>query len=156
VGFRAVGLSGLTVLLAHVEFSGKHRVGRYGVDVDGFEAVVRNEFDKPEGAADAFVIDEIGKMECLSRLFIEAISRVWTVPSRAGHHRCQGEGFISHVKRPFRRRNHDGLADQPRSAARRSGLEGPGWRVRLGRLIDEQPAPRSGTIKVKEVSRLTA
>jgi nucleoside-triphosphatase len=33
VGFRAVGLGGGSVMLAHVGFSGRHRVGRYGVDL---------------------------------------------------------------------------------------------------------------------------
>ena len=36
-GFRAVGMDGSEGLLAHVEIPGVHRVGRYGVDVEGFE-----------------------------------------------------------------------------------------------------------------------
>lgn len=39
VGFRAVGLGGSSVLLAHVDFPGRRHVGPYGVDFKGFEEV---------------------------------------------------------------------------------------------------------------------
>ena len=38
LGFRLMSLDGRKGILAHVEFRGKERVGRYCVDVKGFEA----------------------------------------------------------------------------------------------------------------------
>ena len=48
VGFRAVGLSGASTVLAHVDFHGPARVGKYGLDLAGFEDIVRREFGKPD------------------------------------------------------------------------------------------------------------
>jgi nucleoside-triphosphatase len=98
-GFQAVGLGGAVAVLAHVEFSGKYRVGRYGVDLDGFEVIVRNELGKPEGAVDLYVIDEIGKMECLSRVFIENVLQVLDSPVPVlATVAIKGGGIISQVK----------------------------------------------------------
>ena len=99
VGFRAIGLNGSSAVLAHVDFRSTHRVGRYGVDVDAFEAVVRSELDPPSEATEFIVIDEIGKMECLSRVFVDIVSQLLdcrvpvlaTVAAKAG-------GFIAEVK----------------------------------------------------------
>ena len=67
-GFALVSLDGKRGVLSHVRFPGPHRVGRYGVDIPGFEA-----FLDGLGAADPglrlLVVDEIGKMECLSGRF---------------------------------------------------------------------------------------
>jgi len=80
VGFEAIGLSGRSATLAHIDFHGPHRVGRYGVDLDGFEAIVEHELGQPAREVDLFVIDEIGKMECLSRIFVEAVTRALDGP----------------------------------------------------------------------------
>ena len=68
VGFELVGLDGRKAVLSHVNFKGVHRVGRYGVDVEGFDAFLKTiPFQADEtGLA---VIDEIGKMECCSSHF---------------------------------------------------------------------------------------
>jgi nucleoside-triphosphatase len=67
VGFALVGLDGRRGVLSHVKFSGPHRVGRYGVDIAGFESFLHDlEMTKP--ALRLVVIDEIGKMECISNL----------------------------------------------------------------------------------------
>ena len=67
-GFALVSLDGKRGGLSHVRFPGPHRIGRYGVDIPSFEA-----FLDGLGAADPglrlVVIDEIGKMECLSGRF---------------------------------------------------------------------------------------
>jgi nucleoside-triphosphatase len=67
-GFALVGLDGRRSILSHVRFPGPHRVGRYGVDIAGFESFLGG-----LGAGDPglrlFIIDEIGKMECLSGRF---------------------------------------------------------------------------------------
>ena len=98
-GFEAVGLRGSSVVLAHVDFGRRHRVGRYGVDVTGFERLIEAELSGMTADADVFVIDEIGKMECLSHVFIEQTNRALasSVPVLATI-AAKGSGFIGDVK----------------------------------------------------------
>jgi nucleoside-triphosphatase len=72
-GFCWKRLDGAEGILAHVGIKGKFRVGRYGVDVSGFERDVVPILDSGRAVVDLFVIDEIGKMECLSKGFVEAM-----------------------------------------------------------------------------------
>jgi nucleoside-triphosphatase len=80
VGFEAVGMHGQSARLAHVDFHGAERVGRYGVDIGGFEAIVQQELGQADEVVDLFVIDEIGRMECLSQGFVQAITRTLNSP----------------------------------------------------------------------------
>ena len=68
MGFELFGLNGELRTLAHVDIDSQYRVGRYGVDIDGFEGFLNtlNPFD-PD--VDLIVIDEIGKMELFSNHF---------------------------------------------------------------------------------------
>lgn len=67
VGRGAVALSQWAVApLSHVDFKGPQRVGKYGVDVEGFEGFLDELSLRDAGLV---VIDEIGKMECLSEKF---------------------------------------------------------------------------------------
>lgn len=75
-GFGWRRLDGRTGILAHVDIRGPHRVGKYGVDVDGFDRDVVPVLDPDATRADLFVVDEIGKMECFSSAFIEAVRRL--------------------------------------------------------------------------------
>ncbi|MBI5380053.1 MAG: NTPase [Nitrospirae bacterium] len=68
VGFRIQTLDEKTGVLAHVSFKGPHRVGRYGVDVAGFEALALPALQPPTPET-IIIIDEIGKMECFSEAF---------------------------------------------------------------------------------------
>jgi nucleoside-triphosphatase len=65
VGFALVGLDGRKGILSHVNVRGPHRVGRYGVDIAAFESFLQDS-GMPTPAPRLVVIDEIGKMECLS------------------------------------------------------------------------------------------
>jgi nucleoside-triphosphatase len=75
-GGRRVGFSIASLLggeqdtLAHVEFSGPPRVGRYGVDIDAFERIALPELRRE---ADVVLIDELGKMELASAAFREIV-----------------------------------------------------------------------------------
>lgn len=95
-GFRLVTFSGEEAIIAHVDLP-PPRVGKYGVDVpliDRFAVSLRRPGDRS-----VYLIDEIGKMECLSAAFVDAtrhlIDRgrplVATVAVRGG-------GFIDEVK----------------------------------------------------------
>ena len=99
VGFEAVGLAGQSAMLAHADFRSSHRVGRYGVDLGGFEAILQAELARPADGVDVFVIDEIGKMECLSRVFVEAVTRVLDSPVPVlATVAAKGGGFIAAVR----------------------------------------------------------
>lgn len=68
MGFELQGLNGARRVLAHVEIDSRHRVGRYGVDTNGFEAFLK-ELDLLNPEVELIVIDEIGKMELFSNRF---------------------------------------------------------------------------------------
>ena len=74
IGFRVVTLDGQEGRLAEVGFDSPYRVGRYGVDVQSFERLALPTLTIP--GADLLVIDEIGKMECFSRPFQQAVQCV--------------------------------------------------------------------------------
>jgi nucleoside-triphosphatase len=74
LGFRVITLDGQEATLAHVDISSQRRVSRYGVDVDAFERIALPGLI-PGPHIHLIVIDEIGKMECFSRAFREAVLR---------------------------------------------------------------------------------
>ena len=72
-GFGLTSFDGMNGLLAHVDLSSNFRVGRYGVDVAGFENFIRR-IPFSSDATKLVMIDEIGKMECFSEEFKRLIS----------------------------------------------------------------------------------
>ena len=67
VGFEIVMLTGETQTLSHVNIKSKYRVGRYGVDIKGFDNLIIPKLDEACRLAQSIlVVDEIGKMECFS------------------------------------------------------------------------------------------
>ena len=74
VGFEMITLDGDTSTLAHVDLPPPN-ISKYGVDLEALEDVVRETLD-PEADADAYIVDEIGKMECMSDKFIDALDRL--------------------------------------------------------------------------------
>jgi len=71
MGFRVVTLDGREGRLAEVGLDSPHRVARYGVDLESFERVALPALTIPQ--ADLIVVDEIGKMECFSYAFQQAV-----------------------------------------------------------------------------------
>jgi nucleoside-triphosphatase len=98
LGFRLVGFEGTAHVIAHVEFPKRQRVGKYGVDVQALDNAMP--LLRPDPEARAYLVDEIGKMECLSERFVAAMRTliaggtpiVATIGARGG-------GFIAEVKR---------------------------------------------------------
>jgi nucleoside-triphosphatase len=98
-GFRIETLNGDSAVMAHVDFPKTYRVGKYGVDIVALENIVNTSLLLEENS-EIFLIDEIGKMECFSDLFIKAVTAlldskhmlVATIAAR-------GRGFIESVKR---------------------------------------------------------
>jgi nucleoside-triphosphatase len=99
VGFEAVGLGGQHAILAHVRYQSLVSVGRYGVEPDRLVPLIEEELNRNLGTVDAYLIDEIGKMECHCPQFIEAVRRLLEglVPVVATI-ALRGSGFIAEVK----------------------------------------------------------
>ncbi len=98
-GFRWKRLDGAAGTLAHVDIKGRFKVGKYGVDVDGFEKAVVPILDIEQTDAELFVIDEIGKMECFSEKFIAAVRKLLASDkSILATVARKGNGLISEVK----------------------------------------------------------
>jgi nucleoside-triphosphatase len=95
-GFRAVTFAGQTAILAHISSKSRSRVGRYGVEVADFEALVLPELAR---RCDLVIIDEIGKMECFSSRFVSAARELLdgAVPVVATV-AVKGGGFVAEVK----------------------------------------------------------
>ena len=71
-GFELVTLDDGHQLLSHVTLPGPFRVGRYGVDLAGFEELIET-IDLRHSPSRVVILDEIGKMECLSQQFIQEV-----------------------------------------------------------------------------------
>jgi nucleoside-triphosphatase len=118
-GFRLMTLCGSQLVLSHVQQPGPYRVSRYGVDVVGFERLLE-ELDLRRLPAPLIVIDEIGKMECFSRRFVDVVTLLLDGPKTlVATIAMKGEGFIQRVKqRPdcrlvaVTRENRDRLPDE--------------------------------------------
>ncbi len=98
VGFELCSLGGRTTVLAHIDIPSRYRVGRYHVDVGALDAAIEETLVL-DAATDLYLVDEIGKMECLSEKFRSAIHALLdskhillaTVALR-------GTGFIAAIK----------------------------------------------------------
>jgi len=75
VGFQGVTLDGMAFPLAHVRFGGTLRIGPYGVDLTGLESI-GIEALTPKEPGTLVVLDEVGKMECLSEAFKERVAQL--------------------------------------------------------------------------------
>ncbi len=74
-GFKLKSFNGREGILSHVDLVSKYRVGKYSVDIKGFEGFLDSiHFFNPE--VRIIIIDEIGKMECLSHRFVRIIGEV--------------------------------------------------------------------------------
>ena len=97
-GFRLTSLDGREGILSDVNFGGRYRVGRYGVDVEGFETFLTS-LDLLSHPSPLIFIDEIGRMECLSQRFARLAETLFssekTVVATVAR---QGEGLIREVK----------------------------------------------------------
>lgn len=98
-GFGWNRLDGASGILAHVDINSPFNVGKYGVDVTDFEKNVVPVLDAEQSEAELFVIDEIGKMECLSKKFVAAVQGLFASEQSVLATVAQkGGGLISEVK----------------------------------------------------------
>jgi len=97
-GFELISLEGKRGLLSHKEIRSPYKVGQYKVDVKGFEDFLGSiAFFSP--STRLIIIDEIGKMECLSLQFQKIMKEIldsekWVIATIA----LKGSGLIADVK----------------------------------------------------------
>ncbi|HEV8725453.1 MAG TPA: NTPase [Candidatus Binatia bacterium] len=131
IGFRIVTLDGQEGSLASLGGQ-RPTVGKYSIHVEAFEKLVLPDLDPATTPADLYVIDEIGKMELLSRQFRSRIIELLAQPTNLlATIAKKGNGLLDQMKRrsdveiiEVTRKNRDELPEQ---LARRIKIE-------LGRL----------------------
>lgn len=98
-GFELVSLDGRRGILAHIDFKSPYQVGRYRVDIKGFETFLATiPFSHP--SVSIIIMDEIGKMECFSEKFKEVLLKCLDAEKRViGTIALKGSGFIEEIKR---------------------------------------------------------
>ena len=98
VGFSIFTLDGKTGVLAHQDIKGPFSVGRYGVNLKDIDQIAVPSM-RPSGSGVIVVIDEIGKMECLSSLFRASLITVLDSENPViGSIALKGGPFIEKVK----------------------------------------------------------
>jgi len=98
VGFSINTLDGREGILAHENIKSQLRVGKYGVNLKDIEAIAVPSMI-PARRVQIVVIDEIGKMECFSRLFKETLIRILGSSNRMiGSISEKGDHFIQRIK----------------------------------------------------------
>ncbi len=98
-GFRLTSLDGKeSGVLAHVDIKGPHRVGKYGVDPGGFDTFLVK-LRQADSVPRLIIVDEIGRMECLSEKFRVLIVSLLDAPAPlVATIALKAGGFIAEVK----------------------------------------------------------
>ncbi len=118
VGFSLITLDGKKGVLAHQNIRSSYRVGKYGVNLDDIDRIAVPSII-PMKPDEIVVIDEIGKMECLSPLFRQTLIRILDSKHRViGSISQKGDRFIQKIKERddvvlthVSKKNRDRLAD---------------------------------------------
>jgi nucleoside-triphosphatase len=97
-GFELISLDGKRGLLSHKEIKSPYRVGPYRVDIESFKNFLDSvPFFDPSNRL--IIIDEIGKMECLSEPFKNLLKKIFdsgklVIATIA----LKGSGLIAEIK----------------------------------------------------------
>jgi nucleoside-triphosphatase len=98
-GFELISLSGRKGLLAHTDIKSPQRVGKYGVDIRGFEDFLES-IPFLYSTTNTIIIDEIGKMECFSKKFKNLINEIMdSDKSIIATISMKGSGIIAEIKK---------------------------------------------------------
>lgn len=73
IGFAIQTLNGRAGRLAEVGLESRHRLGKYGIDMESFEAIALTALEDAIKMGGIVIIDEIGYMELKSRRFRELV-----------------------------------------------------------------------------------
>ncbi|MGD9367564.1 MAG: nucleoside-triphosphatase [Desulfobacteraceae bacterium] len=97
-GFSINTLDGRQGTMAHVEIRSPYRVGRYGVDLQSIDLIAVPSMLTNDPRM-VIVIDEIGKMECLSPRFKSTLLAVLDMKNTVlGSIALKGDAFIDAIK----------------------------------------------------------
>jgi nucleoside-triphosphatase len=97
-GFGLTTLDGQQRIMAHADLTKNFRVSRYGVDVAVIDSVARGSLAL-DNEVELYLVDEIGKMECLSKRFVIAIRTLLNADKAVVATIAEkGAGFIAEVK----------------------------------------------------------
>jgi nucleoside-triphosphatase len=98
-GFELISLNGRRGLLSHKNIRSPYRVGQYKVNIKGFEDLLDSiSFFDP--LTHLIIIDEIGKMECLSESFKKLLEEILNSDKRLiATIALKGSGLIAEVKK---------------------------------------------------------
>lgn len=98
-GFELVSFDGRRGPLSHIEIKSPYRVGQYRVDIKGFEDFLDSiSFFNP--SIHLIIIDEIGKMECLSDRFRKLLKEILDSEKLViATIAFKGDGFIAEIKK---------------------------------------------------------
>jgi nucleoside-triphosphatase len=116
-GFQLISLDGRKRNLAHIDMRSRYMVGKYRVNVHGFDRYLES-LKLTSTPEQLVIIDEIGRMECLSRRFrqdiIDLLDQDRIVVATIAQH---GGGVIEAIKErddidlfTMTKRNRDDLA----------------------------------------------
>jgi len=98
VGFSLTTLDGKKSMLAGLKIRSPYRVGRYGVDIDSFEAIGVESIRKAISTKELIVIDEIGRMELFSNKFRDVVVQALKTGRVLATIKKGGGGFIGEIK----------------------------------------------------------
>jgi len=97
VGFKIVDFKGREEIFSHISFKSRYKVGKYKVKVEALEKFLKEMI--PYSSDEIIIIDEIGKMECFSKLFKEIVTELLNSKNIfIGTIALKGGGFIEEVK----------------------------------------------------------
>jgi nucleoside-triphosphatase len=97
-GFELISLEGRRGLLSHKEVRSPYQVGHYKVDIESFEDFL-NSISFSDPLTHLIIIDEIGKMECLSDQFKKILEEILDSGKRVmATIALKGGGLIAEVK----------------------------------------------------------
>jgi len=98
VGFAIETLDGRRGILAHQDLKSRRQVGKYGVNLEDIDRIAAPSL-LPSRPGELVVVDEIGKMECFSRLFRDTLIRVLDSGHQLlGSIAFKGDRFIQGIK----------------------------------------------------------
>lgn len=79
-GFKIISLDGREEVMASVDIKGEHKVSRYGVNINAIDEIGTRAITEAIETCQLIVIDEIGRMELLSRQFANAVLQALNSP----------------------------------------------------------------------------
>lgn len=99
IGFKIKTLDGKTGILSSINVKSPYRVGKYKVDLEGFENISLPAIEDALSSSKTIIIDEIGPMELFSKKFKDTVLKTLDSPNPViATIKHKGSKFINKVK----------------------------------------------------------